>query len=296
MFIDIHVHTRRFPAPPRITSDKVTYASPEELFEAYDEVGIECGAVLPGVNPECSYGVQSVEEVLDLAAQYPRLIPFCNVDPRAMTNSLNAPFEWIFKYYRDRGCKGVGEVCANMSMLDERVQALFKGAEAAGLPVTFHLSPFVGYAYGLVVSSGLPELEITLQRFPKLKIFGHSQTFWAEMGANPNVIERMYNPRGPIEEEGAVPKLMRKYENLYGDLSAGSGCNALKRDRAYAVKFLNEFQDRLFFGTDNCQSKGHMFVIRPLAEFLLDLRKTGEISETVFQKVARENAIRVLGL
>ncbi|MPM95453.1 hypothetical protein SDC9_142607 [bioreactor metagenome] len=87
---------------------------------------------------------------------------------------------------------------------------------------------------------------------------------------------------------------MRKYENLYGDISAGSGCNALKRDRAYAIRFLNEFQDRLFFGTDICQPT--MPTLRPLAEFLLDLRKTGDISETVFQKVARENAIRVLEL
>ncbi|MEI8345181.1 MAG: hypothetical protein WCG06_03820, partial [Candidatus Omnitrophota bacterium] len=53
----------------------------------------------------------------------------------------------------------------------------------------------------------------------------------------------------PITDEGRVPQLMRKYTNLYGDLSAGSGCNALKRDRKYAVKFLNEFQDRLMFGT-----------------------------------------------
>ena len=34
----------------------------------------------------------------------------------------------------------------------------------------------------------------------------------------------------------------------------------------------------------------------PLVDFLLDLRREGKISETVFQKVARENAIRVLRL
>ena len=297
MFIDIHVHTRRLPCPPRFAGDKLTYASPSELLAAYDEVGIERGVILPGVNPECNYGVQSVEEVLEIAElSNGRFIPFCNVDPRAMTNNDRAPFEWIFKYYRDRGCKGVGEVCANLSMLDPRVLALFKGAESAGLPVTFHLSPFIGYTYGLVVQQGMPELEEVLQRFPKLKIFGHSQTFWAEMGANPIVTERMSYPKGKIEEEGAIPRLMRKYENLYGDLSAGSGCNALTRDEDYAVKFLNEFQDRLFFGTDNCQSPGHMYCLKPLAEFLTRLRDTGKISDTVFRKVAGENAIRVLGL
>lgn len=296
MFIDIHVHTRRIAGPPRITGDNLTYASPDELLEAYDEVGIERGCLLPEVNPECAFVPQSNEEVLELAARNSRFIPFCNVDPRAMTNSIHAPFHWIFSYYRDKGCKGIGEVCANLSMLDPLVLAMFKGAEEAGLPLTFHLSPFIGYSYGLVVSAGLPELERVLQQFPKLKIFAHSQTFWAEMGADPTIEERMGYPTGKIQEEGAVPRLMRKYENLYGDLSAGSGCNALARDPEYAVRFLNEFQDRLFFGTDNCQPKGHMHVMKPLAHFLTGLRRDNKISETVFRKVARENAVRVLGL
>ena len=294
MFIDIHVHTRRLPGPPRIKGDKMTYATPEELLAGYDEIGIERACVLPGVNPECCYVPQANEDVLELAEKNARFIPFCNVDPRAMTNSIDAPFEWIFKYYRDRGCRGIGEICANLSMLDPLVQALFKGAEEAGLPVTFHLSPFIGYSYGLVVSAGLPELEETLQKFPKLKLFAHSQTFWAEMGARPTIEERMGYPEGEIGEEGRVPRLMRKYGNLYGDLSAGSGCNALTRDRAYAVRFLNEFQDRLFFGTDICQPTMH--TLRPLAAFLQDLLKKGEISQTVFDKVAKKNAIRVLGL
>ncbi len=294
MFIDIHVHTRRLPGPPRIKGDKMTYATPEELLAGYDEIGIERACVLPGVNPECCYVPQANEDVLELAEKNARFIPFCNVDPRAMTNSIDAPFEWIFKYYRDRGCRGIGEICANLSMLDPLVQALFKGAEEAGLPVTFHLSPFIGYSYGLVVSAGLPELEETLQKFPKLRLFAHSQTFWAEMGARPTIEERMGYPKGEIGEEGRVPRLMRKYGNLYGDLSAGSGCNALTRDRAYAVRFLNEFQDRLFFGTDICQPTMH--TLRPLAAFLQDLLKKGEISQTVFDKVAKKNAIRVLGL
>lgn len=80
--------------------------------------------------------------------------------------------------------------------------------------------------------------------------------------------------------------------NLYGDLSANSGCNALKRDPEHAVKFLNEFQDRLLFGTDICAPD----TPTPLVDFLLDLRRNGRISEPVFQKVARENARRLLHL
>jgi hypothetical protein len=39
-----------------------------------------------------------------------------------------------------------------------------------------------------------------------------------------------------------------------------------------------------------------MPTLRPLADFLLNLRQKGDIAEEVFQKIARENAIRVLGL
>lgn len=293
MFIDIHVHTRRLRGFPRL-SDHMTYASPEELLAGYDEVGIERGCVLPGVNPECSCVPQCNEDVLEMAQKYNgRFIPFCNIDPRMLSNSIFAPLDKILIYYRDLGCKGIGEVCANLNILDPLMQNLFRCAEIAGLPLTFHLSPFVGYSYGMVDNAGLPQLEESLKRFPGLKFFGHSQTFWAEMSKLHSIEERFGYPKGPVEE-GSVPRLMRKYPNLYGDLSADSGCNALTRDRAYAIRFLNEFQDRLFFGTDICQPT--MPTLRPLAEFLLDLREKKEISETVFQKVARENAIRVLGL
>ena len=97
-------------------------------------------------------------------------------------------------------------------------------------------------------------------------------------------------PSYPIKEEGAVPKLFRRYPNLWGDLSAGSGYNALHRDVGYAVKFLTEFQDRLCFGTDICFAKQDL----PLAEFLIGLKKSGAITEEVFEKIARGNAKRLL--
>jgi predicted TIM-barrel fold metal-dependent hydrolase len=211
-----------------------------------------------------------------------------------MSNSGSAPFDYFFKYYRDLGCKGIGEMCSNLPLLDPLMQNMFKGAEASGLPLTFHMSPFVGYNYGVVDDAGLPGLEACLQRFPKLRFFGHSQTFWAEIGPIRSREERFGYPKGPIEEEGAIVRLMRKYPNLYGDLSAGSGFNAVSRDRKFGIQFMTEFQDRLMFGTDICQPT--MPTLRPLANYLKELRASGEISEAVFQKIARENAIRLLKL
>ncbi len=291
MFIDIHVHSRLFQGPKR--NGKDAYATPEHLLARYDAIGVERAVVLPGVNPECCRIPQSIGEVLLMAEQHNgRFIPFCNVDPRSISNSNDAPLGDILSYYKDKGCKGVGEVCANMPFLHPMVQNLFKHTEKAGLPLTFHISPTIGGNYGLYDDPGLPQLEMSLRSFPKLNFLGHSQAFWAEMGRLLTPADRCGYPKYPIIEEGVVPHLMRRYPNLYGDLSAGSGHNALARDPEYAVKFLNEFQDRLLFGTDICAPD----TPTPLVDFLLDLRDSGKISEAVFQKIARENAVKLLNL
>ncbi|NLO74449.1 MAG: amidohydrolase family protein, partial [candidate division WS1 bacterium] len=265
--------------------------TPEQLLERYAAIGVEAAALLPIVSPECFIEPQSNGEILQVAARYPdRFIPFCCVDPRAMTNSVDAPLGDLLSFYRDQGCKGVGEVVANLPFLHPLVQNLFRHTERVGLPLTFHLAPQIGGLYGLYDDPGLPQLECSLQRFPKLSFLAHSPAFWAEIGRLEKPADRYAYPSCPLAEEGVVPKLFRQYENLYGDLSAGSGCNALKRDPEYAVQFLNEFQDRLLFGTDICAPD----TPTPLVDFLLELRNSGKISEAVFQKVARENAIRLL--
>jgi uncharacterized protein len=291
MFIDIHVHVCRIHGPK--SNGKDTFSAPDQLLERYEPIGVEKAVLLPVVNPECNYGVQAVEDVIEIAEKYAgRFIPFCNVDPRAMVNSVDAPLGDMLRCYRDKGCKGIGEVCANLSFLHPMVQNLFKHTQEVGFPLTFHVSPQLGGNYGLYDEPGLPQLEKSLQQYPRLKFFGHSQAFWAEIGRLETPADRYGYPKYPVREEGVLPKLMRRYPNLYGDLSAGSGCNALSRDSDYAVRFLNEFQDRLFFGTDICAPD----TTTPLVYFLLDLRKNNKISEKVFQKVARENAIKVLEL
>ncbi|MDD5686639.1 MAG: amidohydrolase family protein [Elusimicrobia bacterium] len=291
MFIDIHVHVRKILGFP---SGKVqSYNTPEQLIERYDKIGIESAVMLPNVSPECEIVPQSNEEVIEISKQYPgRFIPFCNIDPRAMTNSADAPLGDILRFYKDKGCKGIGEVLANLPFNNPLVQNLFKHVEQVGFPLTFHIAHQIGNTYGLYDDPGLPLLEQSLQLFPKLKFLGHSAAFWSEIAFLETPGDRFGYPNYPVKEEGVVPKLMRRYPNMLGDLSAGSGYNALSRDPDYAVKFLNEFQDRLYFGTDICTPLTHT----KLVDFLLKLRSEKKISETVFQKVAKENAKKLLGL
>lgn len=284
MFIDIHAHVSR---APHERAQWLPY--PEQLARVFVQTGVERAAVLPLVSPEGALrDVQSNAEILDIARDYPLFIPFCNVDPRFRTAALTD----TLKYYRDQGCQGVGEVTANLPFLDSRVQALFKAAEATALPLTFHMAAKLGDGYGLYDDPGMPQLEESLARFPGLIFIGHSQAFWSEMAVLENIFDRSINPRYPVRKEGRVLFLMRNHPNLYGDLSAGSGYNALARDRAYAAKFMEEFQGRLLFGQDICNPQFRA----PLRALLLEMRAAGEISAAVFNKIARENAIRLLNL
>jgi hypothetical protein len=175
------------------------------------------GVLLPIVSPEI-YLPQSVEDILEVCAAYPdRFIPYCNVDPRSGTNAPNAPLDQVIHYYKERGCKGVGEVMPNMELLDPKVQNLFACAEKEEMPIVYDGSVQKTGDFGLYDDPGLPQLEYTLQDHPKLKIFGHGPVFWNEIARLETVGERgvywghtgmkIRLPKGPVKEEGAAVKL-----------------------------------------------------------------------------------------
>jgi len=301
MFIDIHAHVFR------IRTMKSEYCpqfcDPKQLMAEYDKLKIDCGVLLPVVNSEI-YFTQPVEDILEICETYPdRFVPYCNVDPRLLTNSPRAPLDTVMQYFKDLGCKGVGEVMPNMELLDPLIQNLFACAAKVDLPIVYDGAVTKTGDFGLYDDPGLPQLEYMLQQFPTLKIFGHGPVFWNEIARLDTVGSRgvfsnwfghqnVHLPTGPVEEEGAVPKLMRKYSNLHGDLSDGTAFNAIARDPEYGPRFLTEFQDRLYFGTDMC------FPGMPveLGDLLISWKQTGKISETVFRKIAYENAEKLLGL
>jgi hypothetical protein len=108
----------------------------------------------------------------------------------------------------------------------------------------------------------------------------------------PKFAAKTLYPNYPVKNEGVVPKLLRRHENLYGDLSAGSGFNAINRDLNYSINFLNEFQNKLMFGTEICTPQ----MSTPMADLLIKLRDAGKISSAIFKKIARLNAIKILNL
>ena len=57
-------------------------------------------------------------------------------------------------------------------------------------------------------------------------------------------------PKGKVTPGGLTDRYLADYPNMYADLSAGSGRNALARDPEHAVAFIERHQDKLCLGTD----------------------------------------------
>lgn len=290
VFIDIHAHAQRVEGAPR--HGLRPWATARQLLARYDELGIAAGVVHPLIGPEF-YEPQGNADILEMAEAHPeRIIPFFCIHPAAIGNSDQTDFRPLIAHYLERGCKGFGEVTFNVPFDDPRLVNLLTQLSEFKLPMTIHLAARAGGCYGLIDEPGLPGLAAALERFPGIDFLGHSPVFWTEIARLEDPAERTRYPKSVFQEEGAVPRLMRRFGNLHGDLSAGSGCNALVRNPDYAVQFLAEFQDRLLFGTDICAPD----TPAPLAAFLIDLRDRGRISGTVFEKVACGNARRLLRL
>ena len=296
MFVDIHVHTASNCNLPVAPGEEVV-ASPEQLIEMFDSVGIDKGVMLPLLTPENSMLVQSNEEILTIADTYPdRLIPFCNIDPRLHKNSADTDLSFVINYYKDRGCKGIGELTSNLYFDDPRVHNLFHHAEKCEMPVLFHIAAGEYDTYGLIDDFGLPRFEESVQKFPGITWLCHSQPWWAFISGDVGEDEWGGYPKGPVVEGGRVVELMRKYPNVYGELSASSGYNAVSRDPEFGYWFFNEFQDQLCFGTDVWAIGQRDNRLIWLADFLRDALVKGKITQEVFDKIAHKNAERVLKL
>lgn len=273
--IDIHLHIGKL----YINEKPLT---PSFLINFMDEYGIEKAVLLPIENPdETSYYV-TTEYVLEVCKKYPdRFIPFCNVDPRRRD-----VYE-VIKGYKERGCKGFGELLAGLYVDDPLMQNIYKICGELELPIIFDLCSST-----CIDEIGFPRFESMIKKFPQTIFIGHGQHFWAEIASNIQGEDMGVYPDGKIISAGVLEKLFLKYDNLYADLSAKSGLTALTRDLDFGYKFLEKFQDRLFFGTDIARrhQKGNIvFYLRKALE-------EKKISQTVYNKITRENTIRILDL
>ena len=282
--IDIHAHAT--PEPLTWRENGQTFCTPPQLRQMYDRLGVEKAVLLPPPKEI------SAREARNMVREYPDTFGwwFCNFDPITEINDPEADLSREMEFYKAAGAKGIGEIVWNRHFDDPYMLNLFRHAERVQLPVIFHVGK-AGKDYGLIDELGLPRLEKVLGMFPKLKFLGHSQKFWAEIGKCDEASRDGY-PTGKVEP-GRVVELLRKYPNLYCDISAGSGANALLRDPEFTYGFLEEFQDRIFFGLDICAPQDDGIRVQQ-GQFLDEAMRNGKISYIAYEKICRGNALQLL--
>ena len=297
MIIDCHAHVFMNPKIRPYPHAKTTLMSMEDQIKLMDSKGIDKAIILPVNNAESPVEHQSAAEVLFICEKYPgRFIPFCGLDPRntdwGKDRNVEGKFDFLLEQYKELGFKGLGEFVPNLYWEDLRMMNLLGACERIGFPITFHTVTPEFPTYGVYDELGLPGLEAVLKKFPKLKFFGHSAGFWSEISDNLKTEDKNRYPTSKVIEGGAVVRLMHEYPNLYGDLSAGSGLNALQRDPEHAWKFIDEFQDKLLLGLDYCSTTNDMQHI----EWLTQARDDGNISEEAYEKIMWKNINEILDL
>lgn len=293
--IDIHAHATAFPEwIPHNPRSQQKFLSAEELFVFYDKLNIEKGVLLPLCAPEGQWFTMTSENCKLLTEQHPdRFLWFCSVDPRMGDNNVRTDLSYLLEHYKALGAKGCGELTAQLYADDPLMDHLYSCLEETDMPLIIHIAPKFGDGYGIVDEVGLPRIEKVLKKHPKLKLLGHSQPFWSEISADVTAENRCGYPKGKVKE-GRISELMREYENLYCDISAGSGMNAFCRDPEFSARFIEEFADRIFYGCDICSVNNkhpHAF-----EAFFETMRSDGSISEENYRKIVRENAVKLLKL
>jgi predicted TIM-barrel fold metal-dependent hydrolase len=160
---------------------------------------------------------------------------------------------------------------------------LFRACGDVGFPVLVHIDNIRN-----TDTPGLPGLAKALEAFPGVNFLGHAQGFWANISGNATQAQHQQYPSGPVTPGGALDALMDTYPNLYCDLSAGSGHNAIARDPAFGRAFVLRRASRLVFGTD------YLADGQEVPQF--GLYKKMDLPAAVQDMVFRGNARRLLGL
>ncbi|MBI5774070.1 MAG: amidohydrolase family protein [Verrucomicrobia bacterium] len=143
-------------------------------------------------------------------------------------------------------------------------------------------------------NKGFERFHKVLEKFPKVNFIGHAQTWWANIDAG-HADQKVLYPKGSkVTPGGITDRLLRDYPNMFADMSAGSGLNALLRDEEHTRGFLERHQDKILYGSDctdtigrgpGCQGAQTIAAIRRLAP-----------SRAVERKILYENSKKLFRL
>jgi hypothetical protein len=226
-----------------------------------------------------AYQHLSIREVFQTWERFPdRIIPCAGVDCR------RPDAERMLRECHARGARGYGEIKWHLAYDCPDAIRMFRLAGELGMPVTLHLQypnpKLPNWWYGGHIGS----IERALRLCPETVFLGHAQSWWAHISgdADNQWLPNAYPP-GPVTPGGEVVRLLSEHDNIYADLSGGSGYNGLTRDPDFGRQFVIDFADKLLYGVDNYDDR------------LITLLRGWDLPEDVFAKVTSLNACKLMG-
>lgn len=265
--IDIHQHTH------------YSGRTDEVLIAHQNTMGISKTVLLPaGSKLGLEADIFGNDSALALVKKYPKQYYF-------FANELPdiAETKQVIEKYLKLGAIGIGEQKYFVDSDSRSIELLAEIAREFRVPVLLH------FQHGKYNMNFVRFHEI-LEKFPTVNFIGHAQTFWNNIDSKLDQSD-LY-PKHKVTRGGITDRLLSDYANMYADMSAGSGLNAMTRDEDHAREFLKRHQDKLLYGSDcndtigngeKCSGAQQIAMIRRLSP-----------SQEVTKKILSGNARRVL--
>ena len=267
--LDIHQHTN------------YSGRTDDELIAHQRAMGITKTILLPaGSKYGLAAGCGGNDTVVALAKAYPeKFLFFVNELPDIPETKS------VLEKFLKAGAIGIGEQKFHVECDSKAMQLVADIARHHGVPVLMH---FQYKTYNL----GIERFYKMLDKYPTVNFIGHAQTWWGNIDKNHD--QSVMYPKGPVVPGGITDRLLSDYPNAYGDLSAGSGLNALLRDEDHARDFLKRHQDKLLYGSD-CNDRIGTGRACSGSQQLSTVRRLAPDGEAV-RKMLYSNAVRLLKL
>jgi predicted TIM-barrel fold metal-dependent hydrolase len=191
----------------------------------------------------------------------------------------------VLEKYLKLGAIGIGEQKYFVDADSRHIELIATIAQAYNVPVLLH---FQHGKYNM----NFARFHKILEKFPRVNFIGHAQTWWGNIDRDHE--QPVMYPKSKVTPGGWSDRWLRDYPNMFGDLSAGSGLNALQRDEDHAREFLQRHQDKLLYGSD-CNDTFGKGEKCSGAQQIATLRRL--VSDPkILRKIFSQNARRVLRL
>ena len=195
------------------------------------------------------------------------------------------------------GAIAFGELKTPVQADGPELQRLYALAAELDVPIMVHFQEYPNSPQGVFFANGYKNVPKLLEKFPKTKFVLHANSVWGNISAV-NDVAGDY-PTGKITPGGLTDKMLGDYPNVWADLSANSGQNALSRDPDFTPGFLERHQDKLLYGSDcPCRDGNGLGITgtrmpgKCLSRETLGILKK-QASPAVFRKITWENTHRV---